>query len=244
MVIDTSTRSARVKDHLLDYMDNNRLGPGEQLPSEAEMAKTLGVSRNTIREAYITLEAEGFIIRKHGIGTFVARPSKVKESLIDGLMGFPQRITSSGYTHDYEIICRGHVIPSAEISNILQTKPNEKVLQFKYIQYAGSAPAIFLVDHFSHLIDQAQINWDRFNGDMLRFISEELDMPERHFYSRILAALVDEEIAAHLRLPIGLPIVNIRSTITSLQGQPVTHSNVYLNPENIEFDVARIYRYQ
>lgn len=47
----------------------------EKLPSEFELAKQLGVSRATLREALRVLEEENVIIRRHGVGTFVsARP--------------------------------------------------------------------------------------------------------------------------------------------------------------------------
>ena len=45
--------------------------PGEQLPAEVYLATQLGISRPTLREALLSLEREGFVVRKHGVGTFV-----------------------------------------------------------------------------------------------------------------------------------------------------------------------------
>ena len=45
---------------------------GNFLPKEVELANTLGVSRNTIRQATNKLEYEGLLIRKKGVGTKVA----------------------------------------------------------------------------------------------------------------------------------------------------------------------------
>jgi GntR family transcriptional regulator len=44
---------------------------GERLLSEPELAKQLGVSRATLREAMRTFEAQGLIHRRQGAGTFV-----------------------------------------------------------------------------------------------------------------------------------------------------------------------------
>ena len=101
MVIDTSTRSSQVREHLLNFIRRNKMEMGEQLPSEAEMAAEIGVSRNTIREAYITLEAEGIIVRKHGIGTFVSRFPLINNPLLDELVGFPENIRSAGYNFEF-----------------------------------------------------------------------------------------------------------------------------------------------
>ena len=53
---------------------------GERLPSEPELARQLGVSRATLREAMRTFEAQGLIRRRQGVGTFVVGQSPVIES--------------------------------------------------------------------------------------------------------------------------------------------------------------------
>lgn len=52
-----------------------QISPGEVLPSTRELAKSLGVSRNTVCEAYDMLWTEGFIINRQGA------PSRVAEGL-------------------------------------------------------------------------------------------------------------------------------------------------------------------
>src|SRR3990172_1275831 len=54
--------------------------PGERLPSEPALAKELGVSRATLREAMRTFETQGLIHRRQGVGTFVIHPQQVIES--------------------------------------------------------------------------------------------------------------------------------------------------------------------
>lgn len=44
---------------------------GEKLPSENELTRTLGLSRQTVRQAILQLEQEGAILRVRGSGTFV-----------------------------------------------------------------------------------------------------------------------------------------------------------------------------
>ena len=48
--------------------------PGERLPSEPDLARALGISRPTLRDALRALEDEGLVRRVHGSGTYVTRP--------------------------------------------------------------------------------------------------------------------------------------------------------------------------
>src|SRR6266436_1708568 len=55
-----------------------RLHPGVKLESEAHLARGLGVSVNTLRQALSVLAHEGLIERRHGSGTYVADHRKQK----------------------------------------------------------------------------------------------------------------------------------------------------------------------
>src|SRR5512142_2182255 len=59
--------------------------PGDRLPSEIELSQQWGISRPTLREALRLLEEEGVILRKHGVGTFVAAPGPVIEGGLEVL---------------------------------------------------------------------------------------------------------------------------------------------------------------
>jgi DNA-binding FadR family transcriptional regulator len=54
----------RVKAYILD----NELKPGDSLPTENQLATSLGVSRSAVREALRGLEATGMIESRHGVG--------------------------------------------------------------------------------------------------------------------------------------------------------------------------------
>ncbi|MGD8553705.1 MAG: GntR family transcriptional regulator, partial [Anaerolineales bacterium] len=59
--------------------------PGSYLPSEPKLAKKLGVSRATLREAMRVFEGQGVIVRKQGVGTLVTHPPHVIETGIEKL---------------------------------------------------------------------------------------------------------------------------------------------------------------
>jgi GntR family transcriptional regulator len=61
----------QVRDALLDRIKKRELMPGGNLPSEVDLHRELRVSLGTLRKALGVLEAERFIVRQPGRGTFV-----------------------------------------------------------------------------------------------------------------------------------------------------------------------------
>jgi len=61
-----------VVSQIHDLIREGKLKAGDQLPSERELAETFKVSRSSVREALRALEAEGSVISRTGMGTFVA----------------------------------------------------------------------------------------------------------------------------------------------------------------------------
>ena len=56
----------QVTNELLDYIQTNKLQPGDQLPSERELMGWFEVGRPTVREALQHLERLGFLTISHG----------------------------------------------------------------------------------------------------------------------------------------------------------------------------------
>ena len=62
----------QIYQYLREQILCGALQEGDKLPSTRELANYLGVSRNTILDAYEQLIAEGFLITQRGAGTFIA----------------------------------------------------------------------------------------------------------------------------------------------------------------------------
>lgn len=66
---------AFIKRELKNRIENGELEEGARVPSELELARVYGVSRNPTRQALRDLELEGYIVRTPGRGSFVAPAS-------------------------------------------------------------------------------------------------------------------------------------------------------------------------
>src|SRR6267378_7860619 len=74
---------------------SGRLSPGEEVPPIRVLAQQLLVNPNTVARAYLELERDGVVVKRHGSGTYVsdagsplARRERVKNltERVDGLL--------------------------------------------------------------------------------------------------------------------------------------------------------------
>lgn len=68
----------QIADQIRTLIETGGAAPGARLPAERELARQLGVSRPSLREALIALELEGLLDVRVGSGIYVARPGGPK----------------------------------------------------------------------------------------------------------------------------------------------------------------------
>ena len=62
-----------VEDYLMAFIDSGELVSGDLIPSEPQLAATLGVSQGTVKKAIDNLVWEKKLYRHQGKGTYVSR---------------------------------------------------------------------------------------------------------------------------------------------------------------------------
>jgi DNA-binding FadR family transcriptional regulator len=74
---------AEIQDIVKRYIIDHRFKPGDALPGEGELAKQMGISRPSLREAMKVLQTIGVVETRHGSGTYVGSLSL--NPLADGM---------------------------------------------------------------------------------------------------------------------------------------------------------------
>jgi GntR family transcriptional regulator, transcriptional repressor for pyruvate dehydrogenase complex len=68
-------------ERLGQFARESKMAPGDRFPPERELAHQLRVSRTSVRQAMVVLQAQGFVDVRHGEGIFLRRMRGFGESL-------------------------------------------------------------------------------------------------------------------------------------------------------------------
>lgn len=143
---------------------------GERLPSEPKLAKNLGVSRATLREAMRTFEAQGLIRRRQGAGTFVVGQVSVLESgleVLESLDTIAQRLNLEITVSDLRI---EKLYANQEQADGLKMPLASDLISIRRVIRADGHPVAYLEDTLpENFLDPNDLPRD-FNGSILDFL--------------------------------------------------------------------------
>src|SRR5258708_6281595 len=74
--VDNRRLYRQIADQIAALIERGEYGSGQRLPPERDLARQLGVSRPSVREALIALEVEGYVEVRIGSGVYVTGPGR------------------------------------------------------------------------------------------------------------------------------------------------------------------------
>ncbi len=129
-----------IRRQLLDEINRGQLRPGERLGAERDLARTMGVSRSTVRQALATMETAGVVRRVpgRGGGTFV-RQQKVERDLSQ-VVGVPALLRQQGMTAGSRVVSTGLAAADEETAAALGLTGGTYVIDVVRIRLADGTP--------------------------------------------------------------------------------------------------------
>ncbi|MFC0188837.1 GntR family transcriptional regulator [Fictibacillus aquaticus] len=209
---------------------------GEKLPSEFELARQLGISRATLREALRILEDENVVIRKHGVGTFV-RTRALFSAGIEALSSVTEMIERGGRQAG-TIFLSSEKIDAPEELQLKFSKPlQDGLMRVERVRTADQEPVVFCEDF---------VPYDIFPMKGLHENQSLLDMLEKQSGKRVMYAVADiQPIGYHDKISEILQC-DEKSTMLALMqmhydqfDEPVLYSCNYFRADKFQFSVVR-----
>jgi GntR family transcriptional regulator len=231
------TLSQRLHDRLAEIIA--QADPGDQLPTEPELAKQLGVSRATLREAMRTFETQGLLLRRQGVGTFVVRPTQVLESGLEVLESIDTLAQRKGLQVSPKQLKLERRPATKQECGALSLVPGCLVLSISRVIMSEGRPVAYLVDILPEdVISPEEIN-DDFNGSVLDLLLVR-DYPQLvNSHCEIAAVAADSTISRALHIQRGDAILKLNSRLFALDGKVIDYSYSYFLPGYFRFHVVR-----
>ncbi|TAU89756.1 GntR family transcriptional regulator [Rhizobium leguminosarum] len=130
----------KLRRMLEEAVRTGTLGHGDALPPERDIAEFAAVSRVTVRKAIDELVADGLLVRRHGSGTFVAKPVSKVEQRLSQLTSFTEDMARRGMSSRSEWLHKGIHTPSPDEMMILGLGTDVKVSRLSRLRIADDQP--------------------------------------------------------------------------------------------------------
>jgi len=227
----------RLQSLLADLIE--KTPPGERLPSEPQLAKQLGVSRATLREAMRTFEGQGLLRRRQGIGTFVVGQTGVIETGLEQLESIEtlaQRIHLNVMMGDLSVTQM-----TAENSEAypLNVPVGTTLVQVSRVIKAGNRPVAFLIDTLPTDILIPDDLQKGFSGSVLDFLIRRGSPKLVNSRTEIQAVGATPEIGHRLEIQRDDVLLLFEAYLYMIGGRVIDHSLSYFLPGYFKFHVIR-----
>ena len=165
---------ARIEADLRRSIAEGAWSVGSRIPSEDALRQRYGVSRMTVRQALERMVVAGLLVKRQGIGTFVAT-DKI-ERVASRLLGFHEDAVAHGLRPATAVLRQGHERAGAEDASLLHLDPDAIVYRVFRLRTTDDEPiglnTITLVPAFAHVLDDLDYGDSFYEGVARRLGTE------------------------------------------------------------------------
>lgn len=211
---------------------------GSRLMSEPDLAKQMGVSRATLREAMRTFETQGLIRRRQGSGTYVVGKFQVIEAgleVLESIETMARRMNLEVSVSDLHI---EQVEADATTADGLCVEAGTRVLRVRRVMRAESRPVAYLVDSLPTGALNPEDLANEFRGSVLDYlIGSGVDLQVAR--AAISATNAVADVAKALEIQRDDVLLRFASQLYDGAGKVVDYSVSYFIPGYFHFHVNR-----
>ncbi len=218
------------------------LQPGARLPGEPALVRNLGVSRVTLRKAIELLIDEGLLVRRHGLGTFVAPPR-----LVDPLIGLhSMRDLVAAHSQSYAVQIEHHEVAGAspDERRRLALPPRAKVLRYQRRDLVGGevicGARVAVLGAYAAQLDAEALR----ASSTYQLLETRCGVRLARIQQTVRAEMADEPVAGLLGVSTGSPILVLDRVTYASDETPVEWGLLAYRHDRIECSVELVRQVQ
>ncbi|RLD43572.1 MAG: GntR family transcriptional regulator [Bacteroidetes bacterium] len=203
------------------------------LPNETSLAKQLGISRNTLRQAFNKLVYEGLLVRKKGVGTRVA--DKSVSTRANNWLSFSQEMKASGI----EIINFDLQVSWVEADNKTATffdiEKGKRIMKLVRLRGRAEYPFVYFVSYFHPRIGLT--GKEDFRRPLYEILEKDYSVVVKLSKEEIGAELAGKEIGEILGINSSSPILKRKRFVFDPGGRPVEYNLGYYRADSFTYTI-------
>jgi DNA-binding GntR family transcriptional regulator len=208
---------AQIAERIRASIVSGERRPGDLLPSEVALGKAYGVSRPVIRQAMQSLESQGLIRRKSGKGTFVRAPG---DAFFSGTpIASVDDLLRAGLENKLETLERAEVPADSDVAAALRIEVGALVTLRVGVRTYGGLPFGYQREHILLEIGRRTMANEQITS-MLQNFQLTSGVQNSDLLQSASAVAATEDVARHLDLAVGDPVLQIDWTGISQEGVP------------------------
>ena len=227
----------QLKEALTDGIERGEWGPGDLIPSEAELGKTFGVSRTVVRQALNEMTYDGLVVRQKGKGTFVAQPKISSRGLVQSLEGFYGDMAERGVPVLTQVLEQTLEPADGDVAANLELEAMAPVVKLIRLRFVEEEPIVLVRSYLPYEMCRDVIQADFEQVSLYAFLEQECGLTIGRGWRRIEATAADEDAAGHLGVEVGSPLIRLKSVSYTPGDAPLEYFDALFRGDRSRFEV-------
>lgn len=223
----------QVESLLRELIEEPAYQEGKLLPKEVDLAKVLGISRNTVRQATNKLVHENLLDRKKGVGTKVAK--QAVSTKLDNWLSFSKEMHEKGIgfkSHKVEV---SWVEANEEVAMALTIKKTTKVLKLERLRGFETGPLVYFVSYFHPRVGLT--GNENFSGYLYEILEKDYHTIPSISKEEIAAILANSTLAKQLDLKVGDPVLFRKRLVCDPGDRPIEYNLGYYRGDQFTYTI-------
>lgn len=211
-----------IEQNFHELILSGQLKPGDAIPSEWDLATVYGVSRLTVRHALDNLARQGWLSRRHGVGTFIANPTVTR--IAPSNLSFSEQMRAVGRRPSSRLVSIQVMPAGGEVAGHLRLQESEPVVEITRLRLADDEPILLETSYLSQTRFPGLENATSLtSGSLYEYLATQYQVHVVEMDQTLEPVILSESEARYLETPTGSPAVLSEVIAYTYNGDPIEY---------------------
>ncbi|MDP2964839.1 MAG: GntR family transcriptional regulator [Pelolinea sp.] len=226
----------QIEEALRDMIDGIEYEPGDQIPSEREIAEKLKASRMTVRRAVEMLTAQGYLERRSTSGTYVSEPKVIRTFTPGSVQSLTRQIQGKGGAAGSKLLSFDEIPAPAKVAKYLRLRSGSPVYIIQRLRLTSGFPFCIETSYLPKEIFNELSKGDVSSQNSLYdYLKQRYGIIPARSTDKLKITWPTEQEVELLGLSMNDPVLYFRSVVFNSDGLPFEFVKSINHPQRVAF---------